>query len=122
MRSTLTRAMDAGLVVTFTSHDQTEQQVLLDWQSQFVPQPGDVVSCLEENEEGTVVRRLTGTVVGPRRVEITRDTAGHVSLWVRLVAEHSVTEAIPQTETNGRAKKGKIKPSRNGSKHRLVQT
>ena len=121
MRGTLKNAMDAGLVVSFTSNDHTDQQVLLDWQCQFVPQPGDVVSCIEEDPEGQVTRRLTGTVVGPRRVEIRRDALGHVSLWVRLVAENTTVEAVAEPESNGHAKSASHKRSRNGSVHRLVE-
>ena len=121
MRGTLKHAMDAGLVVSFTSNDHTDQQVLLDWQSQFVPQPGDGVSCVEEDSEGQVTRRLTGTVVGPRRVEIRRDALGHVSLWIRLVAENTTVEEVAKPESNGRAKSASHKLSRNGSARRLVE-
>jgi hypothetical protein len=119
--------MDAGLIVSFISNDQAEQQVLLDWQSQFVPQPGDVVSCVEEDGEGNVARRLTGTVVGPRRVEIRRSTAGDVSLWIRLIAEkttldgHAANGQKVQVH-NGHAQNGKHRRSCNGASGRLVRT
>lgn len=106
MRGTLEHAMDAGLVVSFTSNERTQQEVFLDWQSPVLPQAGDVVSCVEEDAEGRVARRLTGTVVGPRRVEIRRDAQGQVSVWVRLVAEETCREVV-HSGSNGRAKKSR---------------
>lgn len=99
MRSTLADAMETGLVVSFQTDGQRHQEVLLDWDGRYVPHPGDVISCVQEDAEGEVARRVSGTVVGPRKVEFRRSAEGRVSLWLRVQTEKCSIEAPAQQTT-----------------------
>lgn len=106
MRSSLTRSMETGLVISFQKDEQQFQEVFLNWQDRPLPDPGDEIACTSLDSRGGLQRRLIGKVVAPRRMEVSRDADGTVTTWVRLHAELLHCEPCgPHRNGNGRAAK-----------------
>ncbi|MBI3464744.1 MAG: hypothetical protein HY000_17065 [Planctomycetes bacterium] len=57
-----------------------------------LPEPGDEVACTTQDAAGLPVRRLVGTVLPTRRLEICRDVKDMLTLWVRLRASLTLVE------------------------------